>query len=136
MNRFAVFSLILIFSSGCAKIRHMQELLTLKSYSDNQEIQHRYVKEQDRKFEELLKVVKGSQLEKFSNQKTFIRKFGNPIFIKEVEKDGRQLEQWLYRYAKRYFDSEKVYVYFDRSRKLIDWRYEEPIRKRGEPESE
>ena len=108
---------------GCAKVAHMQELLTLKALSDNQTQQAKYIEQQDKKFEKLLETLKAGQLQKYSNQKAILSAFGEPIF-KETTKDSSQ--KWLYRYAAELFGSEKVYLYFDADGQLIHWKHISP----------
>ncbi|MFH1359514.1 MAG: hypothetical protein ABIJ41_00560 [Candidatus Omnitrophota bacterium] len=118
-----------IFLSGCAKVSHLQELLTLKTYSDNQGLQDQYVQEQDEKFAKLLGAIKEKRIQDYPSKKSFLKNFGDPIFTKVVNKNNQNVEQWLYRYAQKYFNSPKVYAYFDSSGQLIDWSLEEPIQK-------
>ncbi len=120
---------VIIFLSGCAKLAHMQELLTLKAMSDDGERQKRYVKAQDDKFAALLEKVKSQQIKTYPDQRSILKAFGDPIMTKAVEKDGQVLEQWLYRYSVKFFDSEKVYLFFDNKGQLIQWEYVEAPRK-------
>jgi len=113
--------------SGCAKVAHVNELLTLKSLSDNQTQQQQYVKSENKKFEKLLEVVKKGRLaEDFPNQQAFLKAFGEPIFTKDVQKDGQALQKWLYRYTSKLKDSPKVYLYFSSSGRLVHYEYMEP----------
>lgn len=128
MKRFSVLMVILLFSCGCAKLSHLQELLTLKSFSDNQDAQKRYVEKQDKKFDQLLAVVKAGRLNEFSDKKSFLKEFGEPIFTKKLD-DGS--EEWLYRYTAKLFGSEKVYLYFNNSGKLIDSKHVMPDSNKG-----
>ena len=118
--------ILFLFPMGCAKLQHMDELLTLKGIADEQKRQARYVQEQDQRFEKLRAVVQSGQIKKFSNQKQIASKFGQPIYTKTIEKDSQTLELWIYRYSVKYFDSDKVYLYFDQEGKLVDSVYEEP----------
>jgi hypothetical protein len=108
---------------GCAKIAHLNELLVMKALSDNQTIQERYIVEQDKKFEKLLEVVKDNRLQEFPDQKSFLKNFGEPLFSKVIKKEGKDLEEWMYRYSARLFHSEKVYLYFDPSGKLVSFKH-------------
>ena len=116
-----IFPLLVLSLTGCAKLAHMQELLRLKDYSDNKEVQAKYVKEQDRKFEQLLAAVRESKIESYQNKKNFLAEFGNPVFSRQVTHAGKTMDMWLYRYTTKYFSSEKVYLYFDQAGKLQDW---------------
>ncbi len=119
----------MIFLSGCAKLSHLQQLLTLKAYSQDKDRQAAYIEAQDQRFEELLKVVKTDALNQYPDQESFLENFGDPVFVKDVVREGRSYRLWLYRYAKRFFDSDKVYLYFDKNEKLHHWKHE-PARNR------
>ena len=123
MRKIGMVVVMLFFLSGCAKLAHLQELLTMKSLSDNQDAQERYVKQQKAKFEKLLEVVRSNRLKEYPTTKSFLRNFGEPILIKEIEKDGQKQRRWLYRYSTKAFDSEKVYLYFDGQGRLLDFEY-------------
>jgi len=109
--------------SGCAKLAHLDELLTLKGLSDNQDMQVRYVEKQDKKFEQLADAVKNNQMDGFPDKKAILRAFGEPIFAKQSEEKS---EVWLYRYTTKLFGSQKIYLYFDASGKLIEWQHVQP----------
>jgi len=125
-----IFIGLMILSCGCAKLAHMQELLTLKAASDNGEEQRRFVEAQDARFETLIEKVKSNQLGEYSNRKSIFRAFGEPVFTKQVQRNSQTQEQWLYRYATKFFDSPKVYLYFDADGKLIDSQYLESVDKK------
>ena len=133
MNKILFILGSVIFLSGCSKVSHLQELLTMKSLSDNQALQEKYIEKQDEKFKELIEAIKNNRLEEYPNKESFLKIFGEPIFSKEVKRQEQDLDEWLYRYSAKLFGSEKVYVYFDKPGKLISWRYlEEPKKKENE----
>ena len=117
-----LFSAIIIFS-GCAKLAHLQELLTLKAMSDEADKTDKYVKEQDRKFGLLLEAKKDGTIESYKDKKTIVKKFGDPVFCRNETKLNREVEECLYRYAKKFFDSEKIYFYFDSSGQVVTWEF-------------
>ena len=125
--------LLATLSGGCAKLTHLQELLTLKAYSDEQEGQAEYVKEQDARFEKLLAAVNSGDIENYFTPEQIIKTFGDPVFRREAEREGQVLEVWLYRYAIRFFDSDKVYLYFDDENRLKDWEHVPAQPKEDEP---
>ncbi len=128
MKRFSMLVVILLFSCGCAKLSHLQELLTLKGLSDNQDDLNRYVEKQDKKFDQLLAVVKAWRLNEFSDKKSFLKEFGDPVLTKKLDNGT---EQWLYRYTAKLFGSEKVYLYFDNSGKFVDYKHVTPDSNKG-----
>ena len=112
-----------VLLSGCAKLAHMNELLTLKAVSDQQAALDSYVEKQDGKFKLLLAAVEDRSIEKYKRKDAIVRKFGEPVFCENVEHKGEKAEFCLYRYTKKYFNSDKVYFYFDASGKLVDWEH-------------
>jgi len=113
--------------SGCAKVQHLDQLLTLKSLADEQVVMGRYVEEQNQKFELMIEEVEAGTLDQYLNKKKILRTFGDPIHVKHVNKNNQKLESWLYRYSTQFFNSEKIYLYFDPDDNLIESEY---IRKR------
>lgn len=115
--------LAIFYFQGCATLSHLEELLTMKALSDNQTQQEEFVLKENERFEKLLDVIKGDRLGEYPNKESFLQAFGEPIFSKERKRQGKKVEEWLYRYAARLFDSDKVYLYFDESGKLVDFDY-------------
>jgi len=114
-----------IFLSGCAKVRHMDQLLTLKGLAEEQVSMGRHVEEQDQKFELMLKEAKVGTLDQYSNKRKISRTFGRPIYVRNVTQDNQELESWLYRYATEFFGAEKIYLYFDLEGNLVKSEYVE-----------
>ena len=79
--------------------------------------------------------LKEGSIAKYKSQKSVLGQFGSPIFTEKVEEDGRPLEVWVYRYAARFFDSPKVYLYWDQAGNLIRWDYQGGQDGKIEPET-
>ena len=109
--------------AGCAKLAHLDQLLTLKGLSDEQARMGKEIERQDAKFERLVAAVEEGSISQYKSQKSVLGQFGPPIFTEKVEEDGRPLEVWAYRYAARFFDSPKVYLYWDQAGNLIRWEF-------------
>lgn len=118
---------ILIFSllalTSCAKLQHLDELLTLKGLSDEQAQMGKEIERQDARFERLVAAVQEGSIGKYKNQKNVSGQFGPPVYIENDQEDGRSIEVWVYRYAARFFDSPKVYLYWDQAGQLVRWEY-------------
>ena len=112
-----------IVLAGCAKLQHLDQLLTLKGVADEQGRLDAYVEKQDSKFKSLLKAVEDKSISHYSKKETIVRKFGDPVYCEDIQKDNQPAEFCLYRYAKKYFNSEKVYFYFDAKGNLFNWEY-------------
>lgn len=115
--------LVVFSSSGCAKLAHLPELLTLKSYSEEKDRQTVLVEKQNKQFEQLLTVVRRGQVEKISDKKTVWKNFGEPILETRVSVDRSSYQVWLYRYSTKLFGLDKVYLYFDSKGKLSIYDY-------------
>ena len=123
MDKILISIFVLAFLGGCTKLEHLDQLLTLKSLSDDQTQQKKYVESQNKKFEALLKVVKNNELNKYPDKKSILEAFGEPIFSKTVYDDEEVREEWLYRYSEKLSGSEKVYLYFNTMGRLVNWRH-------------
>ena len=101
------------------QLQHLDELLTLQDMSKDRDQQIKYVDEQNKKFDQLLEVVNAGRLSEYSDKKKVVKAFGEPILAKSIVEDGQPAEEWLYRYATKYFNSDKIYLYFDGQGNLI-----------------
>jgi hypothetical protein len=109
---------ILLGLSGCTILSNTQELSTLGAYSREKDGQHRLVKSIDDHYDVLTRVIAQGHITDYKDKSAFEHSFGEPILKKDLS-DGSQ--QWLYRYAIFRFAKDKVYVYFDRGGKMINW---------------
>lgn len=116
------------FFSGCGfvkKVQHLPQLLTIKRYSDEKTEISQEVIEQNQRFDRLAASIKDGSFKKYAAAANVRRDFGSPVFARVVERDGRPVEEWLYRYATEYKDTDKVYLYFDFKGALLDSVYEQ-----------
>ncbi len=123
MRKTNILFLALIVLSGCAKVQHLDQLLTLKGLADEQVLMGKYIEEQDQKFELMIGEVEAGTLDQYLNKKKILKTFGDPIHVKHVNKNDQELESWLYRYSTQFFDSEKIYLYFDPDDNLVESEY-------------
>ena len=123
MKYIIILFLGLFVVSGCAKISHLDQLLTLKGLADEQEQLKLYVEEQDEKFNLMLEEMKAGTLGLYLNKGKIYRTFGDPVYVKKTNKNDQEMEIWLYRYATEFFDSEKIYLTFDSNENLIETEY-------------
>ena len=126
MNRFLILVMSVFLLSGCAKLEHLNELLTLQAFSDEKDAQHEYIEKQNAKFEQLLEMARSDSFKQSMDKRRVLKKFGDPIFTKDVSIEGVELEEWLYRYPIEPFGSPKVYLYFNNNDELIRWKCVEP----------
>jgi len=118
-----VFLLTLFLCVGCAKLKYLPQLLTLKDLADNQEQTEQYIQEQDNKYTQLSQIVQSNEIQQYSDEQEILKAFGQPILMKSVIKDDEELNLWLYRKQMEYWRGEKVHLYFDRSGSLMTWEW-------------
>ena len=123
MKRLSIIFAGCLLLCGCSKVRHLDQLLTLKDLANEQTQLGQYVEGQDRNFELMLEEIKAGTLELYSNKRKIQRAFGDPVYARNVVEDDQELESWLYRYATQYFGAEKVYLYFDLDGNLVKSEY-------------
>lgn len=107
--------------AGCATMSHMDELLTLKSVSDNQRDIDIYLKKQEKGFKKLLEDIKNNQLTKGKSKRSIIQDYSDPILVKKINGEEDVKEILLYRKPTDYFNSDRVYLYIDNKGKLVHW---------------
>ena len=110
-------------SGGCAKLEHMDQLLTLQDLSREKDRMDTYVEAHDKRFKALVEAYQNQTLGRYKNKNRILRKFGEPVYKDQVDKEGRSLDLWVYRYAVKYIDSDKVYLYFDAKGDLVSSGY-------------
>jgi len=122
-----IFIVLFVFVfSGCAKLRHLPQLLTLKAYAKNKEEQEAYVLVQKKQFEKLLEVVNSGRLEDYQTKDQFVEAFGEPIVAHSKTRNGIVYDMWMYRFAGSVRAAEKIYLYFDEEGQLQDWEHYYP----------
>jgi len=94
----------------------------LQDFAKSQEENDEFVENYDQKFKELFVVAHSRTLSGYPNKKSFRNYFGEPIVIDKVKYlDGRWVTLWIYRPAVKFFDSDKVYLYFEDDGSLINY---------------
>jgi len=119
--RFLLISFLILFTiHGCFFLP--ESLKTLKRVGDSQEEIEAYLARQAELFDKLLFDLKNDALEPGISKGKFLRTYGEPILSKEVAEPlkGARL---LYRHPTEYFNSDRIYFYFDEKEKLVRWEY-------------
>lgn len=99
---------------------HMNELLTLKAYSEEKDAQSKQIEEQLRLFEKLLASVKDGSIRSYPNQEAVIQAFGPPVVTDRINYHFNQpLIRALYRHPIHKLAKDRVYLYFDVGGQLI-----------------
>ena len=104
--------------------QNLDEIMNLKALGDNQDQADRYMLEQERAFNRLVQDFKRDRLVKGIPKDNITARYGEPILCNPVNSQLDINEFFLYRHPAKYFGSEKVYLYFDKSGCLNSWIYE------------
>ncbi len=119
--RFLLISCLFLFTiQGCFFLP--ESLKTLKSVGDSQERIEAYLSRQLKLFNQLLVDLKNEAIELGISKARFIRVYGEPILSKEVNEPSGGVVL-LYRHPTEYFESDRVYLYFDQEENLVGWEY-------------
>jgi len=101
----------------------MQQLLTLQAYSREKDRQEEFITEHDSRFARLMSVVRAGEMDHYLNREQILREFGQPVFKRVTNIGGIEAEEWFYREATAYFEGDRVYFYFDRQGRVVDWEH-------------
>ena len=119
LTGFIASSLAIALVAGCA---NLDKMLVLKSLGKSQKQMQGYVKRQDALFEKLVRNLIKGRLKLGTSKVKIVATYGEPIIeFKRYQNTDEKV--FLYRYAKDYFNSDKVYLYFNKSEELIRWEY-------------
>ncbi len=102
----------LLFFTGCTELQllpYLDQALMLKSFGEEKEAQHKFVKNSNAKFDALLNAVNTKDMSAYKTKEDIMRAFGEPV-LKSTTADG--MERWLYRHNIPLRAKKKVYLYF------------------------
>lgn len=120
---FLILSFILIFSQGCTAVSKLPKLLTLKRLGDSQKHMERYIQTKKQHLAKLIQDIEAGRLNSGLTHQEFIAAYGEPVLYLESEPADRG-KTLLYRHPTQYFDTDRVYVYFDQDLILDSWDYQ------------
>ena len=100
--------LFIVVLGGCAKY---QGVMTLKNYAAGQRQIQDYVRAQEELFLKLKQDFNDNKLEKGMPQSEITSIYGEPILSRSIDNK----EVFLYRHPTEYFDTDRIYLYFDKN---------------------
>lgn len=112
-----------IIGYGCSIMRYGEQLGTLKAIGDSQADMNRYLQQQEKSFNMLLKDVKDGYLKPGASEKNIFSVYGEPVLSREVNNNSSIKKVLLYRHPTEYFSSDKIYLYFDKDSELSYWEH-------------
>ena len=126
MRQFLFLVIVVVLFTGCAKVgqlQHLDELLTLKGYSDEKEAQQKWVQEENERFERLSAAVKDGSIQSYTGRDAILKDFGSPVVSDMIEEKGQSLDRWLYRHPIQKLATDRVYLYFDPDGRLVKFEH-------------
>jgi len=109
------FIIILFLLSGCGNLKTLIEL------SEEEKLKLSDIKSQDRSFLLIKDAVLNNKLRKNTTSDFILKRYGEPILIYPLD----DKEEWIYKPSGLKLDREKIYLYFDKNKKLIDYKFKE-----------
>lgn len=119
---------LVLFLSGCTQLKQVQnldELLTLKDFSDEKDSQQKWIDREVARFELLLTAIDDGSVKSLANQDAVRERFGDPVVVDEVQENNFPAQRWLYRHPIQKLASDRVYFFFDDNGRLL--RYERVV---------
>lgn len=119
-------SCFLVFASGCAQVKQIQNLeplLTLKGYADEKDAQEKWVLKENENFNALALSVKDQSINRFKDKESIRQQFGDPVLIEELTENNNPIQRWLYRHPIQKLATDRVYLYFDSNDQLLRSEY-------------
>jgi len=137
MSRYLLVMLLLAsVLSGCAKIRHLPQLLTLKGLMEEQVGLDAYIEFRNQKFKEMVDLYIKNRLKDYPDKQSIVNDFGEPIAVNQYSYNDQEFEEWLYRPPVTFFKTDMIYLYFDEENNLSEIDYQEYIEEDDEPNQE
>ena len=106
------FIIILFLLSGCGNLKTLIEL------SKEEKLKHKYIEEQDKSFLLIKEAILNNNLKNGLTSDFILKKYGEPVLIYPLDNK----EEWVYKPGGLKLDREKIYLYFDKNKRLIDYK--------------
>ena len=118
-----IFFPVFLSLNACTLLKFSEQLHTLQAAGKSQTEINEYVENQSEGFNLLLEDIKKNRLKTGLGKLEVLRRYGEPVLLKEAA-DSVGIEYLLYyRHPVRYFASDRVYLYFDKNDILVSWEY-------------
>lgn len=96
--------------------------MNLRALATNQEETERIIKEEESLFLKLKSDIENNRLKQGISERQIILIYGKPVLTKELNESGREEKKYLlYRKPLEYFDTDLIYLRFDKKGFLSSW---------------
>ena len=122
-----LFFLVISFSTVCFAKEKKEKYVKIKGALGNMielsNDRNKMVKEyndETKAYDRIKRAIEENELKISTSSEDISKKYGSPTIILNNEPDG--LIKWVYKAGvETFFDSDKIYLTFDKSSELIDW---------------
>jgi len=114
---------MLFLLEGCVYFTHHEQIMLLERFMANQREIENYLKGHEEFFYKLEDDIKNNRLKKGIAKGEVLFVYGEPILCKDIRKGDSILETCLYRHPTKYFNTDMIYLNFDKDHKLCSWRF-------------
>lgn len=111
--------LFTVLTIGCSG--GLQGIATLRNYSSNHGQIAQQVKIQQKLFRMLIADIDKKNIKAGLSYSDLLRRYGEPILVWNTDGASLVPKKVLYRDPVKYFNTDKVYLYFDSSDSLVKW---------------
>jgi len=108
---------------GCVYFTHYEQIMLLKRLAANQREIENYLKRQEKLFYKLVADIKNSRLKKGITEEKVLSLYGEPVLCRDVQKMADISVTCLYRHPTKYFNTDIIYLNFDKDHKLYSWEF-------------
>ncbi len=115
----ATYLMCIFFMAGCS-----QAIRTLQGLGVEKDAQTAQVEQQNIKFGFLLNDIKRDRLKPGASRERIIARYGRPVLEEALSEQDKTV--LLYRKPTQFFDTEKIYLVFDKNNNLEKIEVEEP----------
>ncbi|MDD5669835.1 MAG: hypothetical protein PHE58_07410 [Candidatus Omnitrophica bacterium] len=120
---FLIIGIMIFLLGGCVYFTHYEQIMLLKRLAANQREIENYLKRQEKLFYKLEADIKNSRLKKGITEEKILSMYGEPIFCRDVQKMPNISATCLYRHPTKYFNTDIIYLKFDKDHKLYSWEF-------------
>jgi len=114
---------ILFLLEGCVYFTHHEQIMLLERLAANQREIQNYINRQEELFNKLKEDVKNNRLKEGISKNEVLSIYGESIFCKRVKNKVDIQEVCLYRLPTKYFNTDMIYLYFNKDHNLYSWKF-------------
>ena len=96
--------------------------MDLKGLSENRSATAKYIKAQEDGFVKLKRDIPEGRLKKGMSKEEVIAGYAPPLFCEAGPGEGGIKETCLYRLPLQYFNTDLIYLFFDKDSRLLYWQ--------------